>query len=104
MERLAQVASNLIGNAVQHGDRDDGVQVRLDGTQADTVVLSVVNAGSIAPDVLPHIFDPFRRGPREPEPNEGSGPRSLHRAADRPCAPGTRRRRVRQRRDRRCSA
>ena len=72
-ERLAQVASNLIGNAVQHGNRDDGVLVRLDGTKSGSVALSVVNAGTIAPDVLPYIFDPFRRGPRQPEANEGLG-------------------------------
>lgn len=58
--RLAQVASNLIGNALHHGKRDAVVKVELDGTRADEVVLTVANAGAIDPVVLPHLFDPFR--------------------------------------------
>ena len=30
-DRLAQVASNLIGNALQHGGADEAIVVRLDG-------------------------------------------------------------------------
>ena len=73
IDRLAQVASNLIGNALQHGDCSEGIEVQLDGTQAEIIVFSVVNAGRIAPDMLPHLFDPFRRGPRESSRNEGLG-------------------------------
>ena len=61
-DRLAQVASNLIGNALHHGQPDRPVRVRLDGGDPSAVVLSVSNAGSIAPEALPHIFDPFRSG------------------------------------------
>lgn len=56
------MASNLVGNALQHGDDGDPVEVLLDGRSGELVVLSVRNTGSIAPDVLPHVFDPFRRG------------------------------------------
>ena len=38
------------------------IRVRLDGTHASEIVLSVGNAGTIPPEVLPHIFDPFYRG------------------------------------------
>jgi two-component system, sensor histidine kinase and response regulator len=72
-ERLAQVASNLIGNALQHGAPDGPVQIRLDGSGADTVVLSVVNAGSIPTRVMPHLFEPFQGGQREPGQNQGLG-------------------------------
>jgi signal transduction histidine kinase len=61
-DRLAQVASNLIGNALRHGDPDRPVRVRLDGSDPGAAVVSVANAGTILPDVLPHIFDPFRSG------------------------------------------
>ncbi len=61
-DRLAQVASNLIGNAVRHGDPDGPVRVALDGSDPGRVVFSVSNAGVIPADVLPHIFDPFRSG------------------------------------------
>jgi two-component system, sensor histidine kinase and response regulator len=72
-DRLAQVASNLIGNSLRHGAADQPIQVRLDGTQADAVVLSVINAGIIPPEVLPHLFDPFRSGERDSSRSEGLG-------------------------------
>ena len=72
-ERLAQVVSNLIGNAIQHGAAAGSVWVRLDGSQSEDVVLSVVNAGSIPAHVLPHLFEPFQGGQREPGQNQGLG-------------------------------
>jgi signal transduction histidine kinase len=59
-DRFAQVASNLIGNAIQHGERSEPVQVRVQGAETDRIALSVTNAGGISSDVLPHLFDPFR--------------------------------------------
>ena len=59
-DRLAQTTSNLLGNTLRHGAAGTSVQVRLDGTDPDVVVLSVANTGRIAPELLPHIFDPFR--------------------------------------------
>jgi signal transduction histidine kinase len=73
IDRLGQVASNLIGNALQHGDAAESVVAHLDGTKAHAVTISVTNAGAIPPDVLPYIFDPFRRGQRLPGNNEGLG-------------------------------
>jgi two-component system sensor histidine kinase/response regulator len=72
-DRLAQVASNLIGNAVQHGATAEPVQVCLDGTHSELVVLSVINTGTIAPEMLPHVFDPFRGGQREAGSHQGLG-------------------------------
>jgi signal transduction histidine kinase len=63
-DRLSQVASNLIGNALEHGKDSAPVRVELDGSQHGSVVLSIVNAGVIPPEILPHIFDPFRGGLR----------------------------------------
>jgi signal transduction histidine kinase len=60
-DRLTQVLSNLVGNALRHGD-EAPVQVELDGSHATSVRLSVRNGGEIPADVLPHIFDPFRSG------------------------------------------
>ncbi|KQP18750.1 hybrid sensor histidine kinase/response regulator [Pseudorhodoferax sp. Leaf265] len=60
-DRLTQVLSNLVGNALRHGD-EAPVQVELDGRHAAEVRLSVHNGGEIPADVLPHIFDPFRSG------------------------------------------
>ncbi len=61
-DRIAQVISNLVGNALEHGppDRPVRVSVRRDG---DGAVVAVSNEGApIAPEVLPGIFDPFVRG------------------------------------------
>jgi signal transduction histidine kinase len=62
--RLQQVISNLVGNALTHGT--GAVSVRIEGDGHD-VVLSVHNDGEpIPPDVLPVLFEPFRRGDRSP--------------------------------------
>ncbi|MFY1832324.1 hybrid sensor histidine kinase/response regulator [Myxococcus fulvus] len=61
-DRLAQVASNLIGNALQHGDSSEPVRLRLDGTDADAVRFSVRNLGVIPLALQTHLFDPFRGG------------------------------------------
>jgi two-component system sensor histidine kinase/response regulator len=58
--RISQALSNLIGNALNHGDRSGPVTVTMDGTDPDEVAWSVHNKGHIAESVLPYIFDPFR--------------------------------------------
>ncbi|MDR5817415.1 MULTISPECIES: hybrid sensor histidine kinase/response regulator [unclassified Caballeronia] len=63
---LSQVFSNLIGNALQHGLEGSAIQVRLDGS-ADSVSITVQNAGAIPADVLPTIFAPYRSGRRQSE-------------------------------------
>jgi two-component system sensor histidine kinase/response regulator len=73
LERLAQVASNLIGNAVQHGDDNEPVQVTVDGTRPDMVTLTVSNAGRIPPELLPQLFDPFRGAERQAGRSDGLG-------------------------------
>jgi len=59
--RLAQMLSNLIGNAYQHGAKNTPIEVTLRG-ERDVVVLAIHNKGSaIAKDKLKEIFDPFRQ-------------------------------------------
>jgi signal transduction histidine kinase len=72
-DRLAQVTSNLIGNAIEHGDKKDPIEVLLIGTRADSVTLMVTNSGLIPEDVLPHLFDPFRGGQRHLGRSDGLG-------------------------------
>lgn len=63
-DRLAQICSNLFGNAMEHGEAGARVTVTLDGNQPDYVELSVRNVGKpIAPELLPQLFLPFRRAP-----------------------------------------
>jgi two-component system, sensor histidine kinase and response regulator len=72
-ERLAQVASNLLGNALQHGGESSAVRVKVDGRRSECVVITVENSGTIAPEVLPQLFDPFRGSHRQAGRTEGLG-------------------------------
>jgi PAS domain S-box-containing protein len=61
-DRLEQVVSNLIANAVQYGPDDKAVLVESSGGDAEWT-LSVQNFGElISAEVLPRIFDPFKQG------------------------------------------
>lgn len=60
--RMGQLLSNLIGNAVDYSPPEEPVQVELRGHK-NAVVIEVTNRGTpIPPELLPVIFDPFRRG------------------------------------------
>jgi len=61
-DRLRQVLSNLIGNAIEHGETGDPIQVQLDGTAEEAVTLCVLNPGTIPEELLPRLFDPFQQG------------------------------------------
>jgi signal transduction histidine kinase len=61
-EAMARVISNLVTNAIIYGQGDRPVTVSLRGTDRE-VWMEVHNEGQpIAENVLPHIFEPFRRG------------------------------------------
>lgn len=62
VDRLQQIASNLVGNAIQHGESAEPIVIRVDGSASEHVALSVANGGVIPPEVLPSIFDPFQSG------------------------------------------
>jgi GAF domain-containing protein len=60
-DRLLQVLSNLLGNAVQHGSSDRPLVVRLDGTDPRRPVrIEIQNQGAIPQELIPVLFDPFR--------------------------------------------
>lgn len=72
-DRLAQVLSNLVGNALAHGDPDGPVDVRLTGQEA-SVELRVSNRGPTIPeDVLSTLFQPFQRVRTARRPSDGVG-------------------------------
>lgn len=73
-ERLAQVCSNLLGNAIAHGDPAGAVTVQLDGSAEEFVELSVSNfAKPIAPETLSQLFLPFRRARSDGQGGVGLG-------------------------------
>lgn len=57
--RLEQVMSNLIGNALKHGDGKAPVLINLDGEDPLQVVVSVHNEGTIPAAARPNLFEPF---------------------------------------------
>lgn len=72
-ERLAQLVSNLLGNALTHGEPGTPVRVHADGTCADRVRLSVHNVGEVADAALPHLFTPFTSSDRRRPDSLGLG-------------------------------
>jgi phosphoserine phosphatase RsbU/P len=64
--RLAQLCSNLVANALNHGDAGQPVQVYA-GVEAGMFTLSVANAGEPIPAAaMAQLFKPFTRGAVRP--------------------------------------
>jgi signal transduction histidine kinase len=69
--RIAQLVSNLVGNAIQHGR--DPIDVSVEGAPAD-VILRVANHGSpIEEAALATLFEPFHRSGKDDDSNLGLG-------------------------------
>lgn len=61
-DRLAEVLSNITGNALDHAADGTAVVVAVTAV-GDEVVVAISNQGEPIPDdVLPVLFEPFRRG------------------------------------------
>src|SRR5690606_22122491 len=73
-DKLEKVLYNLLSNAFKftgNGGHID-VHVRTEKQNAPSVVIEVIDSGSgVAPEDLPHIFDPFRQG--KPNSTGGTG-------------------------------
>lgn len=68
--RLVQVVINLLNNSAKFTNEGGSIDVRVrrDGDHAMLVVTD--NGTGIAPELLPHVFEPFRQGAR---PSQGLG-------------------------------
>ena len=77
-DRVSQVLSNLVFNALQHGQEDAPIRTTLRG-DSDSVLLEVHNQGEPIPEeLMSRLFDPFKRRPEDQRPHEGKiGTRSL---------------------------
>jgi signal transduction histidine kinase len=70
--RIAQLFSNILGNALSHGEKDMPVRVEINSNN-NGFTLSVINSGDKIPDmVMERLFNPFYRGEVEPH-KEGLG-------------------------------
>jgi len=71
-DRLSQVLSNLLCNAMEHSE-DSDVILQLKGDDAGLARIEVHNDGAIPADQLPWLFDPFRRGAAREGASQGLG-------------------------------
>jgi signal transduction histidine kinase len=63
LDRLAQVASNLMTNALRYGKPDGPVTMTLRDAPYDSLEIAVHNEGEpIEAALIPHLFDPYKRG------------------------------------------
>jgi sigma-B regulation protein RsbU (phosphoserine phosphatase) len=73
-DRLAQICSNLITNAIEHSSSPTTAIAVNVTRQSDHVELSVSNQGTPIPEsLLPLIFEPFRRGTGASRASSGVG-------------------------------
>lgn len=70
-ERVAQLLSNLVANAIHHGAPQGVVEVSAEVCDG-VFVLAVQNPGQIPPEILPHLFQPYSR-PASDTPQAGLG-------------------------------
>ena len=70
---LSQVISNLLANALTHGEPGAPVQMVLDGRAADHVEIRVVNRGELDPSLLPALFEPFHQSGEKRRTGQGLG-------------------------------
>jgi two-component system sensor histidine kinase/response regulator len=71
-DRLLQLFSNLVANAIHHGLPGTPVNVTVDGGSHE-IWVRVHNLGVIPADLLPTIFDPFRSRPAAGSKSSGLG-------------------------------
>ncbi len=71
--RLAQLLSNLLGNAVDHGASGRPVRVELDGTDPGELRIRISNSGVMPESTRQRLFDPFKPAERNAERGLGLG-------------------------------
>lgn len=71
-DRLLQLFSNLLANALQHGASGSPITIIVDGRAGD-ISVTVHNLGVIPPELLPILFEPFRGRPGRSSRSHGLG-------------------------------
>jgi signal transduction histidine kinase len=73
-DRIQQIVSNLIGNAVQHGRNGTPVDLSVHSLADGRLSIEVRNQGEPIPGrSIPHLFEAFRRSNRGPSERRGIG-------------------------------
>ena len=61
---LGQLLDNLLENAAKHGDANSPIVVETMGSQHEAVLAVEDRGAGIAPEDIPHVFEPFYRSAR----------------------------------------
>ena len=74
-QRMSQVVSNLVTNALIHGSGQTPVRIELARAEAEVQLLVHNQGPPLSDDIRAHLFDPFRRGtmPKGGPPGLGLG-------------------------------
>jgi two-component system OmpR family sensor kinase len=73
-QRLDQVVTNLVGNAMKYSEPGSSITVTVERLDAEAVCKVADRGPGIEPELLPDIFDRFVRGDRaRARPDEGTG-------------------------------
>ena len=71
LTRLTQVVANLLDNAAKYTPKGGHIALKLTSQEGEAVI-SVADTGQgIAPDLLPHLFEPFTQGERSLDRTQG---------------------------------
>jgi signal transduction histidine kinase len=70
---VSQILSNLLGNALLHGESGQRVQVAVDGSAGPHIALRVANRGVIAAPQLGCLFEPYQQGCDSRKSGQGLG-------------------------------
>ena len=82
LDALSHVLANLLANAARHSPPGTTITLRAEPDDG-AVVVSVVDHGEgIEPDDLPHVFEPFYRGPEQARVGAGLGLAVVRRYAE----------------------
>jgi two-component system, sensor histidine kinase and response regulator len=73
VDLMWQAISNLISNALHHGEAGGEIVVNVDAREAGRITLTVTNRGTIAADVVPQLFKAFGSNGINGRPREGLG-------------------------------
>jgi len=65
-DRLKQVLWNLLANAIKFTPEGGRVDVRIERGASEVEVVVSDNGCGMPPELVPHVFDRFRQGERQP--------------------------------------
>lgn len=60
VDRLSQVFSNLVGNALQHSEPGSPVSISINGSKPDAITVRIRNQGTIPVERQGTLFEPFQ--------------------------------------------